>query len=163
VADQGRRLTVHHLLSMTVGHPTDSLTEAWELEPADLTKGFLRVPFAFDEGTRHVYDNATTYVLARMLERVTGVGLPEFLDRRLFRPMGVDHAEWDRVASGAAFGFHGLHLTTEAVAAFGELLLRGGRWGEQQLVPRAWVESATSRQIETLQDEDGSRPEESLL
>ncbi|GAB3758359.1 hypothetical protein GCM10028864_43640 [Microlunatus parietis] len=73
MADQGRRLTVHHLLSMTAGHPDDSL-------------------------------NATTYVLARMVERVTGRGLPEFLNARLFRPLGIDHAEWDRVAGGAAFG-----------------------------------------------------------
>lgn len=162
IADQGRRLTVRHLLSMTVGHATDSLAEAWELEPGDLTKGFLRVPFVWVEGTRQVYDNATTYVLARMLERVTGRDLPGFLDDRLFVPMGIDHAEWDRVASGAAFGFHGLHLTTEAVAAFGELLLRGGLWGDQRLVPSEWVEMATSPQIETLPFDDGSRPADSL-
>ncbi|GAA3411706.1 serine hydrolase domain-containing protein [Streptosporangium vulgare] len=156
ISDQGRRLTVHHLLSMTTGHRTDSLAEAWRLEPDDLVKGFLRVPFPEPEGTRHAYDNPTTYVLARMVERVTGRGLPELLDERLFRPMGVDHAEWDRVASGAAFGFHGLHLTTEAVAAFGELLLRGGLWGDRRLVPREWVELATRRHIETLQLEDGS-------
>lgn len=155
VSTQGRRITVHHLLSMTTGHHTDSLAEAWQLEPGDLVKGFLRVPFVEAEGTRHAYDNATTYVLARMVERVTGRGLPELLDERLFAPMGVDHAEWDRVASGAAFGFHGLHLTTEAIAAFGELLLRGGRWGECQLVPRAWVELATSRHIATRHVEDG--------
>jgi CubicO group peptidase (beta-lactamase class C family) len=154
ISPQGRRLTVHHLLSMTAGHGTDSLAEAWQLEPDDLVKGFLRVPFSEPEGTRHTYDNATTFVLARMVERVTGRGLPELLDERLFQPMGIDHAEWDRVASGAAFGFHGLHLTTEAVAAFGELLLRGGVWGDLQLIPRDWVELATRRHIETLQLED---------
>ena len=148
--EQGRRLTVHHLLSMTSGHGTDSLTEAWELEPGDLVKGFLRVPFTDPEGTRHCYDNATTYVLARMVERVTGRGLPELLDERLFTPMGVDHAEWDRVAGGAAFGFHGLHLTTEAVAAFGELLLRGGLWGDRRLVPRDWVEAATRWHVDSV-------------
>ncbi|MFC4060474.1 serine hydrolase domain-containing protein [Planomonospora corallina] len=156
VPEQGRRLTVHHLLSMTTGHRTDSLDEAWRLEPGDLVKGFLRVPFPEPEGTRHAYDNSTTFVLARMVERVTGRGLPELLDERLFAPMGVDHAEWDRVASGAAFGFHGLHLTTEAVAAFGELLLRGGVWGGRRLVPRGWVELATGRHIETLQVEGWS-------
>ncbi|MEW9556081.1 serine hydrolase domain-containing protein [Nonomuraea sp. NPDC050783] len=155
VSEQGRRLTVHHLLSMTAGHGTDSLAEAWELEPGDLVKGFLRVPFSAPEGTRHTYDNATTFVLARMVERVTGRGLPELLDERLFRPMGIGHAEWDRVAGGAAFGFHGLHLTTEAVAAFGELLLRGGLWGGRQLVPRAWVELATRRHIGAPPPEDG--------
>lgn len=156
VSEQGRRLTVHHLLSMTAGHATDSLFEAWQLEPGDLVKGFLRVPFATAEGTRHTYDNATTFVLARMVERVTGTGLPEFLDERLFIPMGIDHAEWDRVASGAAFGFHGLHLTTEAVAAFGELLLRGGRWNDRQLVPREWVELATSRHVDSQHYAEGA-------
>jgi CubicO group peptidase (beta-lactamase class C family) len=155
MSEQGRRITVHHLLSMTAGHRTDSLAEAWQREPGDLVKGFLRVPFPEAEGTRHAYDNPTTYILARMVERVTGRGLPELLDDRLLGPMGIDHAEWDRVASGAAFGFHGLHLTTEAVAAFGELLLRGGRWADRQLVPRAWVELATSRHVETLPIEVG--------
>jgi CubicO group peptidase (beta-lactamase class C family) len=162
ISEQGRRLTVHHLLSMTAGHRTDSLAEAWEQEPGDLVKGFLRVPFPEAEGTRHAYDNATTFVLARMVERVTGRGLPELLDERLFHPMGVDHAEWDRVASGAAFGFHGLHLTTEAVAAFGELLLRGGLWGDRRLVPREWVELATRRHIDTVQVEDWSENPDAL-
>ncbi|ONI78246.1 serine hydrolase [Kribbella sp. ALI-6-A] len=148
--DQARRLTVQHLLTMTAGHATDSLAGAWELEPGDLIKGFLRGPFEYAEGTRHTYDNSTTFVLARMVERVTGRGLPELLDERLFHPMGIHTVEWDRVASGAAFGFHGLHLTTEAVAAFGELLLRGGRWGDRRLVPREWLELATRRHIETL-------------
>jgi CubicO group peptidase (beta-lactamase class C family) len=156
ISEQGRRVTVHHLLSMTSGHGTDSLAEAWQLEPDDLVKGFLRVPFPHGVGTRHAYDNATTFLLARMVERVTGRGLPELLDERLFEPMGVEHAEWDRVASGAAFGFHGLHLTTEAVAAFGEVLRREGRWGDRQLVPREWVRLATERHIETLPSETGS-------
>jgi CubicO group peptidase (beta-lactamase class C family) len=150
ISEQGRRITVHHLLSMTSGHRTDSLAEAWQLEPDDLVKGFLRVPFPDPEGSRHAYDNATTFVLARMVERVAGRGLPELLDERLFAPMGIEHAEWDRVADGAAFGFHGLHLTTEAVAAFGEVLRREGRWGDRQLIPREWVRLATSRHIETL-------------
>ncbi|MGK3984591.1 serine hydrolase domain-containing protein [Sorangium sp. So ce136] len=162
ISEQGHRLTVHHLLSMTAGHRTDSLAEAWQLEPGDLVKGFLRVPFTEAEGTRHVYDNSTTFVLARMVERVTGRGLPELLDERLFEPMGVEHAEWDRVASGAAFGFHGLHLTTEAVAAFGELLRRGGLWGDRRLVPREWVELATRRHIETRQIEGWSENPDAL-
>lgn len=162
ISAQGRRITVHHLLSMTAGHAVDSLDQAWRLEPGDLTKGFLRVPFTETEGTQHVYDNATTYVLARIVERVTGRDLPELLDDRLFKPMGIDHAEWDRVASGATFGFHGLHLTTEAVAAFGQLLLREGVWADRQLVPREWVRLATSRHIETRQLPDGSLDADSI-
>jgi CubicO group peptidase (beta-lactamase class C family) len=60
VSEQGRRVTVHHLLSMASGHRTDSLTEAWQLEPGDLVKGFLRVPFLDPAGIVHLYDNAAT-------------------------------------------------------------------------------------------------------
>jgi len=156
VSPRGAAVTVHHLLSMSAGHAVDSLEEAWRLEPGDLVKGFLRVPFSEGVGEVHTYDNATTFVLARMLEKVTGRGLPEFLDERLLRPMGIDEAEWDRVASGRAFGFHGLHLTTESVAAFGELLLRGGRWGDRQLVPRDYVERATQLHIAGRRTGEGS-------
>ena len=155
VGEQARRLSVEHLLSMTAGHGVDSLEQAWQLEPGDLTRGFLRVPFTYPEGVRHVYDNATTYVLARILERVSGRSLPDLLDERLFLPMGIEDAQWDRVASGAAFGFHGLHPRTEAVAAFGQLLLREGAWKDQQLLPAYWVRLATSRHVETLHAPDG--------
>src|SRR4051794_27508100 len=43
-SEQAKELTVHHLLTMTTGHRTDTLAAAWELEPMDLVKGFLRVP-----------------------------------------------------------------------------------------------------------------------
>lgn len=152
--EQARRLTVHHLLSMTTGHLTDTLEEAWMLEQRDLVKGFLRVPAPAPAGERHSYDNSTTFVLARIVERVTGRPLPELLDKRLFAPMGIDRAEWDQVGSGAVYGFHGLHLTTEAVAAFGELLLRGGRWGDRQLVPREWVELATRHHADSVWSKD---------
>lgn len=66
-------------------------------------------------------------------ERMDARSVLALLDRLGERSEG---AEWDRVASGATFGFHGLHLTTEQVAAFGELLLRHGRWRHHQPKPR---------------------------
>ena len=35
ISERGRRLTVHHLLSMTAEHRTDSLAKAWRLEPGE--------------------------------------------------------------------------------------------------------------------------------
>ncbi|TCC54484.1 class C beta-lactamase-related serine hydrolase [Kribbella pittospori] len=151
------QLTVHHLLSMSTGHTEDVLEDAWALEPDDLVRGLLRIVPEEPVGSRHAYNNPTTFVLARMVERVTGRTVPDLLEQRLFGPLGIRGAVWERVGSGATFGFHGLYLTTEAVAAFGELLLRGGRWHDRQLVSREWVELATRRQIETQQFEDGSR------
>ncbi|MGG7462895.1 serine hydrolase domain-containing protein [Plantibacter sp. YIM 135347] len=163
LSEQARLLNVHHLLSMTTGHRSDTLAEAWQLVPNDLVKGFLSVSPIEVQGAEHIYDNSTAFVLARMVERVTGVSLPELLDARLFVPMGIEHAEWDRVGSGAAFGFHGLHLRTEAVAAFGELLRQGGVWDGRQLVPRDWVELTTRTHAESSHYSEGEDGADFLL
>ncbi|MGA8112694.1 MAG: serine hydrolase [Actinocatenispora sp.] len=157
VSPRAAQLTVHDLLSMSTGHTDDTLEAAWTLAPDDLVRGFLRVTPEQPPGSCHAYNNPTSYVLARMVERVTGRTLPDLLDERLFGPMGVRGAEWERLRGGGTFGFHGLYLTTEAVAAFGELLLREGRWRGRQLVPSDWVALATRRHIGTAQFEDGSR------
>lgn len=82
VSRRARQLSVHHLLTMTTGHRADVLADAWALEPADLVKGFLRVPAQDPAGTRHAYNNPTSFVLARMVERVTGRSVPDLLDER---------------------------------------------------------------------------------
>ncbi len=148
-SDQARALTVRHLLTMTTGHVEDTLGDVWALEPTDLVRGFLRMPLTGEPGSHHTYDNSTAFVLARMVERVTGRPLQTLLDERLFTPLGITDVEWDRVGDGAVFGFHGLHLTTESVAAFGELMLRGGTWQETQILSQDWVAEATRKQVDS--------------
>ena len=43
VSPRSAQLTVQHLLSMSTGHTHDLLEDAWDLEPHDLVRGFLRI------------------------------------------------------------------------------------------------------------------------
>jgi CubicO group peptidase (beta-lactamase class C family) len=149
------QLTVHHLLSMSTGHREDTLDRALALEPDDLVRGFLRIPPEEPVGSRHAYNNATTYVLARIVERHCGMPLLDYLRPRLLDPLGIGPARWDTDPRGQALGFTGLHLQTESVAAFGQLLLQDGRWGGQQVLPPGWVALATRRHIDNDNDPQG--------
>jgi len=140
-------LTVHHVLSMSTGHNADTLERAWTLEPHDLVKGFLRVPPQEPVGSRHVYNNTCTYVLAMLVQELTGEHLLDYLRPRLLDPLGIGPAHWDNDTHGNAVGFSGLHLATEAIAAFGQLLLQRGEWQGRQLLPEGWVELATRKHI----------------
>jgi hypothetical protein len=51
------------------------------------------------------------------------------------------------------YGGSGLHIRTEDIARFGQLYLQKGNWNGKQLVPAAWIETATSRQTS-----NGSNP-----
>ena len=142
------QLTVHHLLSMSTGHREDTLERAWTLDPDDPVRGFLRIPPEEPVGSRHAYNNPTTHALATIVEEGTGMFLLDYLRPRLLDPLGIGAAHWDTDHRGGALGFTGLHLQTESVAAFGQLLLQDGQWNGQPVLPEGWVALATRKHID---------------
>jgi hypothetical protein len=65
---------------------------------------------------------------------------------RLFEPLGIDPV-WEEDKLGISYGGFGLNIKTEDIAVFGQMLLQKGKFNDRQLVPEAWVEEATSKQI----------------
>lgn len=157
VAERVSALTVHHLLSMSTGHREDTLDRALSLEPNDVVRGFLRIPPEMPVGSRHAYNNSTTYVLAALVEKATGLALLDYLRPRLLDPLRIGAAHWDLDEHGQAVGFTGLHLQTESIAAFGQLLLQDGVWEGQRVLPEGWVELATRTHIDNA--ESGENPD----
>src|SRR5581483_1081027 len=73
----------------------------------------------------------------------------EYLRPRLFEPLGIHDPLWLRDGEGTAFGGFGLFLRTVEIARFGQFLLQKGFWRGKQLVPRAWIQAATSSQTKS--------------
>lgn len=86
-------------------------------------------------------------VLAAIVHKVTGQRVSDYLKPRLFEPLGIEEPQWDTSPQGETIGGYGLHLRTEDIAKFGLLYLQKGKWNGKQLVPAAWVEQATSKQV----------------
>ena len=141
-----RAMRVRDLLTMTCGQDADPSGEF--RTGRDWVRRFLAAPVPHAPGTHFVYNSGATYVLSAILARATGEGLLAYLRPRLLDPLGVGPARWETDPDGIAVGGWGLYLTTDAIARFGQLLLQKGRWGEAQLVPEAWVEAATAKQVE---------------
>ncbi|MDQ2782164.1 MAG: beta-lactamase family protein [Actinomycetota bacterium] len=157
VAERVSALTVHHLLSMSTGHREDTLNQALSLEPHDVVRGFLRIPPEEPVGSRHAYNNSTTYVLAALVEKASGLALLDYLRPRLLDPLGIGAARWDLDEHGQAMGFTGLHLQTESIATFGQLLLQDGVWEGRRVLPEGWVELATRTHVDNA--ESGENPD----
>ena len=149
------QLTVHHLLSMSTGHREDTLDRACRLDARDPVGAFLRIPPEEPVGSRHAYNNPTAYALATIVEEHTGQPLLAYLRPRLLDPLGIGAARWDTDEHGVALGFTGLHLQTESVARFGQLLLQDGRWNDQRILPEGWVALATRKHVDNDDDPNG--------
>jgi hypothetical protein len=110
-------------------------------------RGFFERPMLHAPGTRFAYDNCPPYVLSAIVQQVTGMTTLDYLQSRLFGPLGIDHATWTVCPRGINVGFAGLSLTTAEIALFGQLYLQKGMWQGQRLLPEAWVDEATRRQV----------------
>ena len=94
------------------------------------------------------YSSGTTNILSRLAGTVIGNGSPdepsmrEFLERRLFDPLGMTSAEPKFDSSGTFVGSSYVYATARDFAKFGYLYLRDGVWDGQRLLPEGWVEYA---------------------
>jgi len=95
-------------------------------------------------GTFWYYNNWDFNVLGTILERKTGLSIGEAFYRRIalrigmqdFRPEDVYYMDGP-ISMHRAYHFE---ITARDLARFGLLYLRKGRWGNNQIIPEAWVE-----------------------
>lgn len=143
------RMRVRDLLRMTTGHgaePPLFFRPRGDTVGGSLVRRFLAYPVADAPGTHFVYNTPATYMLSAAVEKRTGTSLVEYLQPRLFAPLGIARPTWDASADGVTLGGFGLRARTEDVAKFGLLYLQKGVWNGRQLLPAGWVDSATARQ-----------------
>ncbi|QDP96544.1 serine hydrolase [Microlunatus elymi] len=153
--DRMRELTLRQCVRMATGHREDALERAHRAAPDDLVRGFLSVPLDEEPGSIFSYNNAATFVVGAAVQKASGEDLVSFLTPRLFRPLGIERAYWQTDTQGRNLGFSGLHLTTESIARFGQLIIQGGRFEDQQLLPAEWLALATSKQTDNSNREGG--------
>ncbi len=142
-----RAMRIHDLLRMSTGHQTEAqlgLSPSGANEP--WTKIFLAHPVPFTPGTHFLYNTPATYMLSAIVQKVTGQTVLDYLEPRLWQPLGIEKPTWDTSPQGIDAGGYGLRLHTEDIAKFGQMLLQKGMFDGRQVVPAAWVEAATALQ-----------------
>ena len=147
VSDLLATMHVRHLLSMSTGQAVDTWSSMVDRPDGNWIKGFLEVPVLHEPGTHFVYNTGATYMLSAIVQKTTGMTLMDYLEPRLFEPLGIENATWQESPQGITAGGIGLSTRTEDVARFGQLYLQKGMWQGKQLLPEAWVEEATAFQI----------------
>ena len=142
-SDKMKAMRVRDLLTMSTGHQSEpKLTpdEPW-------VKSFLAHPVEHKPGAHFLYNSAGTYMCSAIVQKQTDQTVLDYLKPRLFEPLGIEGAEWSTSPQGISAGGWGLFLKTEDIAKFGQLYLQKGQWNGKQLVPAAWIEQATSKQV----------------
>jgi CubicO group peptidase (beta-lactamase class C family) len=151
LTDAERQATLDDLLGSRSGiyHPANLVGEAHSARWP--TRG------SHAPGTFWYYSNWDFNATGAIFERETGRGIFEAFDELIAKPIGLqDYGPRDGMyeprsgwggAQGRSVSDHPAYvfrMTARDMARFGLLYLRGGRWGDEQIVPADWVTRTTA-------------------
>jgi CubicO group peptidase (beta-lactamase class C family) len=93
-----------------------------------------------EPGAKWDYNNTGLALLSPVFKKATGRQIDEYLDERVFRPIGIrsDDWKWERREEWT-LPYSGWHTTARSLGRVGLLVLHKGKWRDKQLVPSAWL------------------------
>ncbi len=97
-------------------------------------------PFA-EPGQAFRYSSGDSNLLSAALKGMLGhKAYVDYPWTALFTPLGIRSASWESDANETFVASSYAYMTARDLARIGLLMARDGRWGERQLLPKAWVD-----------------------
>jgi len=147
-------VTIKHVLQMSSGVEFD---ETYVDPNSDINKMSVLVQSmsyvdyintlkrAHEPGTYNQYASINTQLLGILLVRETGRSLTDYMTKKLWRPLRMEQRGlWMLDNQGYELAMGGLAASARDYARFGLLYLHGGRWGDRQIVPEAWIRQSVT-------------------
>lgn len=148
------QITIRHLLSMASG------LEYEEFRPLLLNSDDILTSYYPDQReisleNTHLVDPPGQYfrynkyhpqLLGMILERATGMTVTGYLQTRIWDPLGMEFdGSWSIDSKASDFEKMETGVNARAIdfAKFGMLFLNGGRWQDNQVISKAWVDEST--------------------
>jgi CubicO group peptidase (beta-lactamase class C family) len=136
-------ITVRHLLTMTAGWEWDGRINFSLTHVTDDLDAMMTRPMVCDPGVCFEYDSGASNLLSYIVQEVSGEFMADYLNPRLFEPLGIENPYWIVTEDNANRGGGGLHLTPREMAKIGYLFLNEGEWDGEQIVSKSWVKRST--------------------
>ena len=138
-------LTVEDLLTM---RSTVLFCEADVLCHEDWVKSFMNAATKGVVGETFRYNSLNTYMLSAIVYRKTGRLLTDFLEERLFSPLGIKDYYFEKCPKGIEKGGWGLYIRPEDFAKIGMLMVNKGVYNGTRVLSEEYVNMATMRHVD---------------
>jgi CubicO group peptidase (beta-lactamase class C family) len=150
--DPRGRITLDQLLRMSsglafvedyvVGRVSDVREMLFFSGKADVAGYAASRPLEHAPDTYWSYASGTTNIVARCAAQACGGDFPDYMQERLFGPLGMTSVLPKFDAAGTFIGSSYCFASSRDFARFGLLYLRDGVWEGRRLLPPGWVDYA---------------------
>ena len=144
-SDQKAKIDIKSLLTMSSGLDADDSREnsaasedAYQ-SSADWLKTVLSATMMNKPNTHANYSSANPYLLGLAVGNMLDEPLAVFMDRELFKPLGITNYVIQNDDKGNPYFGGGLYFTPRDLMKFGQLYLNKGNWKGNQLLSEEWV------------------------
>ncbi|MBE6542399.1 MAG: beta-lactamase family protein [Ruminococcaceae bacterium] len=118
-------------------------------DPATFGKDYLdyifKTPLISDPGISKSYTDAAFYLLARIVEKRSGMNIEDFLWKELLFKLGFKEIAWSHCPLGHAMGGTGLYVSSEDIARLAYVYMTGGVYNGERLLSEKWIELAKDK------------------
>ena len=111
----------------------------------DFLNYMFTYPLEYTPGTDHKYSDGAFYLLARIVEKKTGVEVDDFLWKEMFYKLGFQEMAWSHCPKGHAMGATGLYLHTSDMVKLGAVYLNGGTYNGERFLSEEWCRMAVEK------------------
>jgi CubicO group peptidase (beta-lactamase class C family) len=112
-------------------------------EPLEQDMAALRTPMWTKPGEGYSYSSASPHIASIVLRHIVGMEMQQYIQEKLAGPMGFGPWGYAIHRNGRTLphtpGGGSIALRATDAVRFPYLLLHGGNWGKQHLVPPDWV------------------------
>lgn len=145
------KITIRHLLQMSSGHMFEDFSQYNSKDRAEL---FFSTEMKKEAGSNFYYEDLCTYMLGRIVEKVSGKIILDYLKPRLFHKLEIVNPQWHTCQNGHTECSGGLYLTTEEFSRLGITLLQKGIYKDKQILPADYVSRLHSDWVDTTSKND---------
>jgi len=116
----------------------------------------MTYPFEKDPCVSGKYTDGAYYLLSRVVEKIAGEPIDNFLWKRLFAPLSFKEVAWSRCPMGHPMGATGLYIRADDMVKLGAVYLNKGMWKGQRILSEEWVNIVIERGYEFSSKGSGS-------
>ncbi|MCH7963481.1 MAG: serine hydrolase [Bacteroidetes bacterium] len=157
-----------------IGQEIDSMDIDWNKD--DLMNALSNIKLKYKTGEQLLYSELNSLILQLIIERIAGKPLNEFLNERLFEPLGMDNTFFlitkelnsnnnimnnnrfqygsylsqskllKKIMNGVT-GFDGLYSSSDELSIFVQMILQNGYYDGEQYISAATIKLFTAPQL----------------
>lgn len=103
-------------------------------------------PTSVKAGTKFEYQSVNTQVLGLLLEKVTGMRLNQYAEKKLWENIGAQSGAffYESKAQPDTCAFACFNATVRDYARVGLMMMHGGVLGTKRVIPESWVHDSTT-------------------